>query len=58
MGQDEHLLEAFDIVTRRRIAVYDALFTALAKSTRAELVTSDERQYAAPPEEGVKPHII
>ena len=52
VGQDEYLLEAFRIATRRKVTVYDALFIALAKSMKAELVTSDGRQYEASLEEG------
>ena len=42
--QRGHLRDAFEIAATQKVTVYDALFIALAASTRATLVASDARQ--------------
>ena len=54
VNQDEYLTEAFKIAVKYKITVYDALFIALAKSLKTELITSDGKQYNVSLEEGVK----
>ncbi|BFI74399.1 type II toxin-antitoxin system VapC family toxin [Sulfurisphaera ohwakuensis] len=58
VNQDEYLVEAFKIATKYKITVYDALFIALAKSMKTELITSDKKQYDASLKEGIKSQFI
>jgi len=42
--QDEYMLSAFKIASKRKITIYDALFIALAKKLNLPLITSDKKQ--------------
>ncbi len=42
--QDEYMLSAFKIASKRKISIYDALFIALAKKLNLPLITSDKKQ--------------
>lgn len=54
--QGKYLPEAFKIAVRRGLTVYDALFIALARGEKLELVTADEKQFKAAVDEGV--HVL
>lgn len=42
--QNEYMLSAFKIASKRKITIYDALFIALAKKLNLPLITSDKKQ--------------
>ncbi|AWR99857.1 type II toxin-antitoxin system VapC family toxin [Metallosphaera hakonensis] len=57
-NQDDYLVEAFRVANRNKITIYDALFIALAKSSKLELITSDKGQYEVALKEGVKAYLV
>lgn len=53
--QDNYLLiTAFKIASKNKIAIYDALFIALAKKLNFPLITSDEKQAKAARQENIE----
>ena len=42
--QNEHFSKALEIAIKNKMAIYDALFTALSVNTNIPLLTSDEKQ--------------
>lgn len=53
-SQDRYLIQAFQIALNENITIYDALFIALAKELKAELIMSDKRQMDIAIKNGVK----
>jgi len=52
-GQEALLREAFDIALKHEVTIYDALYIALARKRKVELISRDERQVKVAREVGV-----
>lgn len=57
-NQDAYLPAALRSAVKNRITVYDSLFIELARSAKADLVTSDRTQAEVAGKEGVETKII
>jgi len=53
-GQEALLREAFDIALKHEATIYDALYIALARKRKVELISRDERQVKVAREVGVR----
>ena len=53
-GQEALLREAFDIALKYEATIYDALYIALARKRKVELISRDERQVKVAREVGVR----
>jgi predicted nucleic acid-binding protein len=56
--QNEHFSKALEIAIKNKMAIYDALFTALSVNTNIPLLTSDEKQAKTSREYGVSVTLI
>ncbi|MGQ9641634.1 MAG: type II toxin-antitoxin system VapC family toxin [Candidatus Bathycorpusculaceae bacterium] len=54
VGQEGLLREAFDIALKQDTTIYDALYIALARKNKAELISRDEKQAKKAEEAGVE----
>jgi predicted nucleic acid-binding protein len=56
--QNEHFSKALEIAIKNKMAIYDALFTALSVNRNIPLLTSDEKQAKTSREYGVAVTLI